>query len=240
MATAPRAHNDMVLPDTPKLPSESLPWHRRSICVRFVIPFVLFVSACSSTSADTTTRLEPPERQAIELSMSLYVVVEAGDPESVLSSERELVELDDIASRMRNIWDQAGIDLVLKTVSRIEISPEVLTDLAEGNTASFISAAAGGLIAVPGAATINGFYVRSLGTANGIAPFGTHAFFVTDNPSVHDERVSSHELGHILGLHHATTDSDRLMFSGTNGMELVQPEVDAARYAATGILDGVR
>ena len=57
---------------------------------------------------------------------------------------------------------------------------------------------------------------------------------------MHDRRVSSHEVGHILGLHHVLTDSNRLLFSGTNGMALTDEEAAVARYVAQGILDGVR
>ena len=65
-------------------------------------------------------------------------------------------------------------------------------------------------------------------------------FFVTDTPSVHHERVTSHEIGHILGLHHTLDDSGRLMFPGTNGMELTVEEITVARYVAQGLLAGVR
>jgi hypothetical protein len=57
---------------------------------------------------------------------------------------------------------------------------------------------------------------------------------------VHDERVSSHEIGHILGLHHETSDIDHLMYQGTNGVELADEEVVTARYVAQGITDGLR
>ena len=33
-----------------------------------------------------------------------------------------------------------------------------------------------------------------------------------DEPTLLDERVSSHEIGHILGLVHARSDPSRLMF----------------------------
>ncbi|MCP5100416.1 MAG: hypothetical protein GY943_33115 [Chloroflexi bacterium] len=75
---------------------------------------------------------------------------------------------------------------------------------------------------------------------NGTVPFSGRAFSVMDNPSVHHERVSSHEIGHILGLHHVLDDAGRLMFSGTNGMALSAEEVTVARYAAQGMLERVR
>lgn len=95
-------------------------------------------------------------------------------------------------------------------------------------------------INLPLFAPIVGFYVRDLGGPNGINPANSNTFFVMDTPSVHDERVTSHEIGHILGLHHVLDDAGRLMYSGTNGTALSDEEQAVARYSAKGILDRVR
>ena len=87
---------------------------------------------------------------------------------------------------------------------------------------------------------VNGFYVREAAGVNGFAPTGRRIFFVVDEPSVHDERVSSHEVGHIFGLHHDLNNPGRLMFSGTNGTTLRPEEQAVARYIAQGLLDGAR
>jgi hypothetical protein len=63
---------------------------------------------------------------------------------------------------------------------------------------------------------------------------------VIDEPSVFDRRVSSHEVGHMLGLHHVLDDPGRLLYSGTNGMSLTEDEATVARYFARGINRGVR
>jgi hypothetical protein len=160
--------------------------------------------------------------------------------DSALSSDRELPEIEDIAMRMNAIWDQADIELTVETLARIDVSAQILNDLANGDTSTFLAAATVGSLVVPDPAIINGFYVRQIGTANGVTPGGSRVFFVADEPTVHDERVSSHEVGHILGLHHDLDDSGRLMFSGTNGTKLTEEQVATARYIATGILDGVR
>ena len=75
---------------------------------------------------------------------------------------------------------------------------------------------------------------------NGVAPAGTHVALMIDEPTVDDERVTAHELGHHLGLHHVGSDRGRLLFPGTNGRRLTQEEADVARYVARGLLDGVR
>ncbi|MEA2001114.1 MAG: hypothetical protein U9N84_04400 [Actinomycetota bacterium] len=207
--------------------------------MRFLVPLILLVSACSSSDATVVAQASPVDTEPITISMSLYVIDDSA-ADSPLSSQRQLTELEEIAARMNDIWGEAGVELAVETVARIEAPAAVLTDLAAGTTSSFLDAAVGGGIDVPGPATINGFYVRRIGTANGMTPFGTRVFFVADEPTVNDERVSSHEVGHILGLHHALDDSGRLMFSGTNGTALVDAEITTARYAATGILDGLR
>jgi hypothetical protein len=177
----------------------------------------------------------------VTLPLSLYIVDEAGaSPTSELSSRRDDESLAQVLERMRGIWAQAGIELALDTIARIEAPADALSALGRGDTTAFLNGLIDGTIEVPNPGIVNGFYVRSLGRINGIAPGGSRLFFVTDEPSVHDERVSSHEIGHILGLHHQISANDRLMFSGTNGMELANDEVATARYVAQGIIDGLR
>jgi len=208
--------------------------------VRVLLSFVLVFAACSA--ADTTRVAgEAADDATVSVSMSLYILDDAdGGPDSPLSSGREIAEIEAIAVLMNKIWSQAGIELDVKTVSRIEVPAEVLIDLGAGDTSSFLSAANAGTFTVPDPSIINGFYLGRIGTANGLTPLGTRIFFVADEPTVNDERVSSHEIGHIFGLHHVLDNSSRLMFSGTNGTELNTEEQSVARYSVEGILDGVR
>ena len=208
--------------------------------MRLVLPLVLLVAACSPV-ATVVEETPPVEQETIALSMSLYIVDEAGTGGgSPLSSARTLSELTAIAGGIQEIWAQAGIDLTVTTITRIEAPSSVLSDLAAGNTSGFFDAARAGTIEIPERAALLGFYVGRIGTANGMTPSSTRVFFVADDPSVNDERVSSHEIGHILGLTHTSDNTARLMFSGTNGTGLTDEETAVSRYGARGILDGVR
>jgi len=206
-----------------------------------IVSIALVASSCSLADAEAPETTIVENLDPIAISMSLYVVDDESNPESSpLSSARETDEIASIAQRIQGIWLEAGVELTIRTISRITAPAEVLQQVARGETSGFVEAAVNGTLSVPEPAIINGFYVRQVGTANGVTPLGTRIFFVTDRPSVLDERVSSHEIGHILGLHHTQQDAGRLMFSGTNGMSFTDQEVDVARYGATGILDGNR
>jgi hypothetical protein len=209
--------------------------------VRAVLPLLLFATACGTATVASTDSDPPATLEPVTLTLSLYVVDElAGEADPPLSSRRSVAEVEQIAERVQDIWDQAGIELDIETVTRVDAPTEALSGLTRGETGAFLDDLFDGTISVPDPGAINGFYVESLGRINGVAPFGSRLFFVTDQPSVHDERVSSHEIGHILGLHHAADDSSRLMFSGTNGMELLDGEIGTSRYVAQGIIDGMR
>ncbi len=200
-----------------------------------------------AVSPEPTVSPEPavsPEKEArretIIADISLYLVVDnLESPNPAISSHRCEGNLREILDVINEIWRQAGIRFDAKFVGTVEVPVAVLQGVARGELQTFF-AELGNSFVVPQPSTINGFYIRDVGGANGINPFRSRAFFVIDEPSVHDCRVSSHEIGHIFGLHHVRTDSNRLLFSGTNGMTLTENEATVARYVAQGILAGVR
>ena len=138
------------------------------------------------------------------------------------------------------IWQPAGVAFGPIHVETIAVPAEVLEAIARsGDTNAFFDQV-GRTFDVSDPGIVNGFYVAAAAGVNGFTPTGSTVFFVVDEPSVHDERVSSHEIGHILGLRHAADDAGRLMFSGTNGMALTGQEIEVARYSAEGLADGTR
>jgi hypothetical protein len=179
----------------------------------------------------------PETLEPIVLTLSVYILDDAtGDSSSARTAEG----LADVYQKANDIWSQAGIVLEVQTITRTNVSSIYLEAIAGRDFSHFFSGVRGGEIEVPDPSLLNGFYAQDIGGPNGITPFGSRVFFVTDAPSVHSERVSSHEVGHILGLHHVLDDQNRLMFPGTNGMRLSDQEIRVARYAAQGLLAGVR
>jgi len=167
--------------------------------------------------------------------LSIYVVHEAGAADGVgLSSRRTESELRAIATKADSIWAQADITFDPIVVHTVDLPGDVVADLMAGDSRSFINESTPAF-AVPDPGAINGFYIPFAGGANGFTPRGSRVFFVADDSSVHDERVTSHEIGHILGLSHNEDEPGRLMFGGTNGMVLSPTEIAMARATASGL-----
>ncbi len=209
----------------------------------FYIAVTLLVSACVPTAVvqpkvETAESLPSPTSLP-EITVPIAVYLLDGEEES-LSSQRTAAEVRAIYEKVNEIWEQANISLDVQTVERVSVPDDLLRGIGRGDFFSFFDAVNDRQVNLPQFSPIMAFYVRDLGGPNGINPVRTSTFFVMDTPSVHDERVTSHEIGHIFGLHHVLNDPNRLLFSGTNGMELDETEIIVSRYGAEGLLQGLR
>ena len=211
---------------------------------RVILGLALFASACSGSSATAATpTIEPlataprpatEAREAIVVPLSLHVVVEAGVSESERSTNRTVEGLAKIADDMAEIWSQADVTFDPLNITTVEMPTDVLNGILLGNTEQFFAQVNTTFFVEHGQA-INGFYVQSAFGLNGFTPQGSNLFFVVDEPSVPDARVSSHEVGHIFGLRHDLDDANQLMFSGTDGTGLSELEQTVARYSVQGL-----
>ncbi|MDA1257245.1 MAG: hypothetical protein O3C10_05300 [Chloroflexi bacterium] len=208
----------------------------------------VFAVACGSGSGSSpepteeavSSAAEASTRQPIALGISMFLLVDDDEnPDPDVSTNRDIADLTTILRGVSDIWDAADIRFELRFIGALVLPRDVLVALMAGNTGPFFDGL-GTRFDVTSASTVNAFFVPSFDTANGVNPTGTRTAFIVDEPTVHDRRVTSHEIGHMLGLHHELHDPGQLMFSGTNGMRLTEPEIATARYVAAGILSGVR
>ena len=169
---------------------------------------------------------EPVETllSAEKMAVPLTVFIIRND--EILGSLRTRADVDRLTSNASVIWQQADIDLEIESITEIVLSDgEIQTLLDYPRTITFVSDQYN-------KKGINVFLVSSLQGINGVAFGGMHSVFVADFTTVVDFRVLAHEVGHVLGLGHISTDKRRLMYRGSNGFALTLPEVMTARARA--------
>ena len=207
---------------------------------------LMVLAACGGGDDDVEAVLERAEASTEEIvvGISMYVLVDdLESPDPAFSSRRTEDELEVILAGMNEIWSQANIRLELDVLDTIQVDAEVLARVARGNIRAFFDKLGSSIpfdLTGPDSSLISGFYTKQVGGANGITPLGTGWYMVIDEPSVFDRRVSSHEVGHILGLQHTAADRGRLLYSGTNGMTLTPEEITLVRYVTMELLKAKR
>ncbi len=215
---------------------------------RYLPCLLLFVGSLgflhfSGTNAEQRSFIPQAERTELVIPIAVYILDSDGG-NNRLSSRRSDHSFASHFARVNEIWRQANIVIEPVLVDRLEVPRELLWGLAHrtgrGGVRDFFRGLRRGQFEIGAKnekAVVWAFFVRSMGGVNGLAPGGSRTFFVADNPTVNDARVTSHELGHVLGLYHASFDSNRLLFSGTNGIVLTDEEQRVARYNARRLIE---
>ncbi len=172
-------------------------------------------------------------------------IVDIDNGNNKMSSQRSVASMEEHFQDVNKVWSQAGIEIDPVMVKRISVPRNLLHDLihkrGRGGIANFFRAIQRQEINLgrESNALMWSFYVKSLGGPNGLKPQGIDAIFVVDQPANNDYRVTSHEIAHVLGLYHARRDSNKLLYSGSNGLALDEAEKTVARYNAQRILRGM-
>jgi len=159
------------------------------------------------------------DAEKIIVSLNIIVFRNEGN----LGSQRDKENIRILVDNASRIWAQADITLFIKVIHSVEASDDTISqffkkpNLLTKEIPQFD----------PGA--FNLFLVQTLGGINGIAFSGIKSMAVADFTTVYDFRVTAHEVGHLLGLSHADTSNDQLMFKSANGTKLTEGEVLTAR-----------
>ena len=143
-------------------------------------------------------------------------------------SERTEPEVIVLVEKASQIWEQANIELEIRTIEELERTDEEIALLLD-SPRMFLQRVEG-----IDPFSVNVFLLARLRGINGIAFGGLQSVAVADYTTVYDFRALAHEIGHILGLDHVQ-NVQLLMHQGANGFELSLKEVLRARENAKAL-----
>ena len=161
------------------------------------------------------------DAEEILVPLSLFILRNDEDN----GSKRTKENVENLVKKASQIWEQANIELEIRTIEELERTDEEIALLLDA-TRVFL----GGVEGYDHSA-INVFLTEKLRGINGLAFGGLLSIAVADYTTVFDFRVLAHEVGHVLGLDHIQ-NPQRLMHKGANGFKLSLEEVLRAREGA--------
>ena len=145
------------------------------------------------------------------------------------TTKRDVDDISRMFEEVNRIWGKAQIIFIVSDIDTIKIENKDFGSVFYGEIESITNRNDFD------EGMINGYFARYI-NSNGIS-FPAQGFFIVgDVINVKDYRATSHELGHLLGLHHVG-NSDYLMYSGSNGELLSEKEIEIARKNARRVYE---
>ena len=152
--------------------------------------------------------------------------------EDALNCRLEEKDVRRVFAKVNRIWNKAGIAMHVESVVAEEVPKPEGFDPAEPTMQGYKKARPQASLA---AGLVHVYYVHTLPT-NGVF-MGRDAIFVKDTAALREvkggvdeplPRVTSHEIGHAMGLPHRQ-DTINLLASGTTGWSINDAEIDRVR-----------
>ena len=153
----------------------------------------------------------------IRIDVTAYIILDENNRYSSARSEDNVRALFDEANR---IWAPANVQINVKSVEQVSV-----------DYSNFINRLFSGAGTPSDDSAINAYFVSTI-DANGVTFYQSRSFVVKDRTSVNTYRTVAHEIGHLLGLPHVYDTTAKLMYRGTNGEILTEPEISVARHVA--------
>ena len=181
---------------------------------RGLLFFLIWVFMLLSFSGAATS--QDARRKTLTIPVGIYIL-ESERNNDGLSSRRSIDSMRDHFRQVNKIWSQADIVLSPVVIKKLAVPRNLLLALVNrkgrGGIRDFFRGISSGEIEIGNDknALVWGFYTRSLGGPNGLKPRGANVYFVADNTTVNDARVSSHEIGHVFGLYHSHFNANKLL-----------------------------
>lgn len=196
--------------------------------------FIALFTALSMAVYYSVSHEREPRRDRLTVPVSVFILYA---PDVKIVGDRvDEQEILRVFSGVNNIWAAAAIIVEVMEIRRLRAPSAVLADTMNGDFASFRSFLNARDDPTP-SSQLKFYYVPGAGIAKGVTE--EDSIFISTGLS-RDEiiRVSAHEAGHALGLKHTISDTDRLMYPGSDGTTLSEGEVNDARKGALRITGG--